>query len=98
MPELRPSNGEELTDMPGAPENGAAGAGLLQRAEQAERQRDEYLSLLKQSQADYENAFQRHRRERDHDQRFRAEQLARELLPAIDNLDRALNTVQEAGD
>ncbi len=69
-----------------------------QRAEKAERQRDEYLSLLKQSQADYENAHQRHRRERELEQKYRGEKLALDLLPALDNLDRALAAAKEAGD
>jgi molecular chaperone GrpE len=94
MPELRPTPSEEHADMPG---DDAADA-VQQRAEQAERQRDEYLSLLRQSQADYENAHQRHRRERDQDHKYRGEPLARDLLPAIDNLERALSTAQEAGD
>jgi molecular chaperone GrpE len=69
-----------------------------QRAEQAERQRDEYLALLKQSQADYENAHQRYRRERELDQKYRGEKLALDLLPALDNLERALAAAKEAGD
>lgn len=69
-----------------------------QRAEQAERQRDEYLALLRQSQADYENAHQRYRRERELDQKYRGEKLALDLLPALDNLERALAAAKDAGD
>src|SRR5262245_1919019 len=96
MPELRPTPGEEHIDMPGAPE--PADADVPDRAEKAERQRDEYLSLLRQAQADYENAHQRHRREREQEHKYRAEPLARDLLPAIDNLERALATARESGD
>lgn len=74
------------------------GAALKARAEQAERQRDEYYSLLRQAQADYENAHQRHRRERELEQRFRSERLAFDLLPVIDNLERALNAARESND
>jgi molecular chaperone GrpE len=98
MPELPPTPAEEHEDMPPPPRGDRLDPDLQQRAEQAERQRDEYFSLLRQAQADYENAHQRHRRERDQDLKFRAEQLARELLPAIDNLDRALTTARDAGD
>jgi molecular chaperone GrpE len=99
MPELPPTPAEEHEDMPSPPPgNESLDPELQQRAEQAERQRDEYFSLLRQAQADYENAHQRHRRERDQDLKFRAEQLARDLLPAIDNLDRALATAKDAGD
>lgn len=96
MPEFSPTPAEDTPAA--APANDPTGVSLQQRAEQAERQRDEYYSLLRQAQADYENAHQRHRRERDQDLKFRGEQLARELLPAIDNLDRALATAKEAGD
>lgn len=71
---------------------------LLKRAEQAERQRDEYFSLLRQAQADFENAHQRNRREREQEQRYKAERLALDLLPALDNLDRALASGREAGE
>jgi molecular chaperone GrpE len=98
MPELQPTPGEEHSDMPSVPVEDSPDTVLRQRAEQAERQRDEFFSLLRQSQADYENAHQRHRRERDQDVRFRAESLGRDLLPAIDNLERALSTAQDAGD
>jgi molecular chaperone GrpE len=68
------------------------------RAEDAERKRDEYFSLLRQAQADYENAHQRNRREREIEQKYRSERLALDLLPALDNLDRALSAAQEAGE
>jgi len=69
-----------------------------QRAEQAERRRDEYYRLLKQSQANYENAHQRNQREREQERRFRASGLAGDLLPALDNLERALASAKEAGE
>ncbi len=69
-----------------------------ERAEVAERQRDEYFSLLRQAQADYENAHQRNRREREMEQKYRGERLALDLMPAIDNLERALAAAQEAGE
>ena len=71
---------------------------LQQRAEQAERQRDEYFALLRQAQADYENAHQRNRRDRELEQKYRSERLALDLLPALDNLERALDAEREAGD
>jgi molecular chaperone GrpE len=73
-------------------------ADMQKRAEDAERQRDEYLRLLRQSQADYENAHQRNRRDREIEQKYRSERLALDLLPAIDNLERALDSAHEAGE
>jgi molecular chaperone GrpE len=68
------------------------------RAEIAERQRDEYFALLRQAQADYENAHQRNRREREQEQKYRSEKLAMDLLTALDNLERALGAAREAGE
>jgi molecular chaperone GrpE len=69
-----------------------------ERADLAERQRDEYFSLLRQAQADFENAHQRNRREREMEQKYRGERLALDLLTPIDNLERALAAAREAGE
>src|SRR5438874_802080 len=73
-------------------------AAVRQRAETAERQRDEYYGLLKTAHADYENAHQRNRRERDQEKKYAAAPLARDLLRALDNLERALTTAKAAND
>jgi molecular chaperone GrpE len=93
MPDLPPQPSEETTA------NGAATADALrERAETAERQRDEFLSLWRQAQADYENAHQRNRKDRELDQKFRGEKLALDLLPALDNLERAMTAARDAGE
>jgi molecular chaperone GrpE len=81
---------ETSHDVP-APNPGGADDALRQRVEAAERQRDEYLQLLRQTQADFENARQRAARERD------AERKYYDLLHALDNLDRAIATAKQAG-
>jgi molecular chaperone GrpE len=53
-------------------------------------QRDEYLALAQRTQADFENYRKRIARESAAAQRRGIAKLARELLPALDNLDRAL--------
>jgi molecular chaperone GrpE len=98
MPEMPPTPNEIHDDMPATTIPADASPQLLQRAEQAERQRDEYLGLLKNAQADYENAHQRNRRDRDQEKKYAAGPLAKELLPAFDNLERALNTAKAAND
>lgn len=66
--------------------NGEAGDAL----ERAERERDEYLELAQRARADLENYRKRTARESaDAAVRGKAE-LAREMLPAIDNLERAV--------
>ncbi len=57
--------------------------------------RDEYLALAQRTQADFENYRKRVAREAASAQRRGVAKLARELLPALDNLDRALEAAQE---
>jgi molecular chaperone GrpE len=57
-------------------------------------QRDEYLALAQRTQADFENYRKRVAKESAAAQQRGAVKLAHELLPALDNLDRAL---EEAG-
>jgi molecular chaperone GrpE len=54
------------------------------------RQRDDYLALAQRTQADFENYRKRVARESVLAQERGVAKLAKELLPAIDNLDRAL--------
>ncbi|MFL5342333.1 MAG: nucleotide exchange factor GrpE, partial [Gemmataceae bacterium] len=50
----------------------------------------------KESKADYENAHQRNAREREQERQFRASGLAADLLPAIDNMERAMAAAKDA--
>jgi molecular chaperone GrpE len=58
-------------------------------------QRDEYLALAQRTQADFENYRKRAAREAAAAQERGLAKLARELLPALDNLDRALAHADE---
>ena len=58
-------------------------------------QRDEYLALAQRTQADFENYRKRAAREAELAQGRGVAKLAKELLPALDNLDRALKAVSE---
>jgi molecular chaperone GrpE len=59
---------------------------------------DEYLALAQRTQADFENYRKRATREAAAAQARGVVKLAKELLPAIDDLDRALAAAQAAGD
>src|SRR6266511_3690104 len=60
-----------------------------------ERERDEYLDLARRTKADFENYRKRIAGEaRDSERRGRAA-LVRELLPVLDNLERALEASDE---
>ena len=58
-------------------------------------QRDEYLALAQRTQADFENYRKRVARDAAAAQERGVAKLARELLPALDNLDRALDAAAE---
>ena len=56
------------------------------------RERDEYLELAQRARADFENYRKRAAREAEEAERRGKAQVARELLPALDNLERALRS------
>jgi molecular chaperone GrpE len=60
------------------------------------RERDEYLELAQRTRADFENYKKRVARESAEAERRGTAKLVRELLPVVDNLERALGA--EAGD
>ena len=78
-------------DGPGSPCDLEA---LAARAEKA----DEYLALAQRTKADFENYRKRATRETAAAQERGVAKLAKELLPAVDNLDRALEVAQHDGD
>jgi molecular chaperone GrpE len=67
---------------------------LTARAEKA----DEYLELAQRTKADFENYRRRAVREAAAAQDRGVAKLAKELLPAVDNLDRALAAAEAAGE
>jgi molecular chaperone GrpE len=68
---------------------------LRSRASDAEQQRDEYLALLQRTRADFENYQKRIQRDLAEERRYAHAALARELLPILDNLQRALDAAQQ---
>jgi len=64
----------------------------------AEQQRDEYLTLAKQARADFENYQKRSQRDLTAERRYAQAPLAADLLPALDNLERAVAAAKAAGD
>ena len=67
---------------------------ITARAKKAE----EYLALAQRTKADFENYRKRAARETAAAQERGVAKLAKELLPAVDNLDRALEAAQHDGD
>jgi molecular chaperone GrpE len=71
---------------------------LRARAQTAEQERDQYLSLAQRTRADFENYQKRVQRDQAQERRYAHLPLALELLPAIDNLERATAAARQAGD
>jgi molecular chaperone GrpE len=93
----RPAGATATTEEAGPAPQGDLEA-LRARAEAAEKARDEYLSLAQRTRADFENYQKRYQRELAVERRFAQLPLAADLLPALDNLERASNAALQAGD
>jgi molecular chaperone GrpE len=63
---------------------------LADELETARRERDEYLDSMRRMKAELENSRKRQERERTLLVQLASERLVRELLPVLDNLERAL--------
>jgi molecular chaperone GrpE len=72
----------------GDPEDSSSA--LAEELEATRRQRDEYLDTLLRLKAEFENSRKRQQRERARLLETASEQLVIELLPVLDNIDRAL--------
>ena len=92
---------ETRPDQPDEPAlgDGAAGDGGAEVAEDLDalladvkRERDEYLALAQRARADFENYRKRAARDVDEAERRGKASVARALLPALDNLERALKS------
>ena len=89
---------EESSAGPDSGENGAADQverDLDQLAE-AKRERDEYLELARRTKADFENYRKRVAKETSEALARGKADLARQMLPALDNLERALAVGEDA--
>jgi molecular chaperone GrpE len=63
---------------------------LSEELESARQERDQYLDALRRLKAEFENSRKRQKRERERMLSMATERLVQELLPVLDNLDRAL--------
>ncbi|MCE9532956.1 MAG: nucleotide exchange factor GrpE [Planctomycetes bacterium] len=80
-----------------APEAESADAevqALTEKLTKAEQQKDDMLRTL----AEYENSRKRSARDLELERKFAHGKLAGDLLPALDNLDRAVAAARKAGD
>jgi molecular chaperone GrpE len=104
-PEEEPVTSRDEADEPSGEEDAANEEERLAEKEEtldsddplarAERERDEYLDLARRSQADFENYRKRAAREAAAAGQRAKSGLVRELLPVVDNLERALASANE---
>jgi molecular chaperone GrpE len=86
-----PRTGEQ----PGAEREGdAVQHDIEELLSEARKERDEYLELAQRTKADFENYRRRASREASEAERRAKAGLARELVPVLDNLERALRAAQ----
>lgn len=71
---------------------------LRRELEEANREKDKNHDLLLRAQAEFDNFRKRIDRERDEVRSFAAAQVLRNLLPVLDNLERALRTSEGSDD
>jgi molecular chaperone GrpE len=83
------------SDAPAAGDDAAEVEGDLDELIRTAAQRDEYLALAQRTQADFENYRKRVARESAAAHERGAGALAKELLPALDSLDRALGAAAQ---
>lgn len=82
--ESRPIGGEEI---------GVVGdVGSIDQTKAIEAERDKYLELARRTQAEFENYQKRVRRDLESERRYAAQPVITDLLPALDNLERALQS------
>lgn len=71
---------------------------LRDRLREAEETRDRYLNLARQKQADFENYQKRVQRDQAQERRYAHAPLVRDLLAALDNLERAIAADRKTGE
>ena len=70
----------------------------LEKLRKQAGERDQYLDLAARTRAEFENYQKRIQRDREMDRKYAFGPLALDLLPILDNLDRAVQAAKQAGD
>ncbi len=71
---------------------------LRERTATLEKERDEFRALLQRTRADFENYQKRAQRDLIQELRYAHAPLARDLLPMLDNFERAVAAAKQAGE
>jgi molecular chaperone GrpE len=70
----------------------------LEKLRKLAAERDQYFDLFARTRAEFENYQKRSQRERELDRKYAFGPLALDLLPILDNLDRAVVAAKQAGE
>lgn len=62
------------------------------------QERDQYLDMLQRSRAEFENYQKRNQKDRDQERRYLTSSVFADLLPVLDNLERAMAAARQAGE
>lgn len=89
-PEDSPELADLMEEAPGVAEEELAA--VAAELDQTRKERDEYLEALRRLKAEFENSRKRQERELTQIRERASEKLIAELLPVLDNLDRALES------
>jgi len=102
MDEFRESIAADTSSSDAEPEPGAGGAESLKspasEIEELRRQLDDKQDRLLRALAEADNIKRRTQRDREEYARYANESLIRDLIPVLDNFDRALDAARKAGD
>jgi molecular chaperone GrpE len=99
-PQAQPAPGPSPEGGDGTPAENGATAVLddLETLRARASERDQFLDLLQRTRADFENYQKRNQKEREQERRYYVSGLAGDLLPVLDNLERATAAAQQAGE
>lgn len=76
----------------------AEAVAMIEELKKKAAERDQYLDLAQRTRAEFENFQKRNRNERELERKYAFTPLVRDLLPVLDNLERALSASQQAGE
>jgi molecular chaperone GrpE len=89
---------DKTAEKPSAKPEAALTAAEIEDLKKKAAERDQYLDLAQRTRAEFDNFQKRNRLERDQERKYAYGPLVRDLLPVIDNLQRALDAARKSGD
>jgi molecular chaperone GrpE len=97
------SDTKTASEQPESAPNGqeSADGGVVVNLEELRKkaaERDQYLNLAQRTRAEFENYQKRNQREREQERQYMAGQFLLEMIPVLDNIERATLAAQQAGE